>query len=180
VDVTSPCSRPVRIVRQLTELRNGSMDFTQPKTDAGLRSVHLPLTAVRDLERHLEAFMGPKDDALVFRGRGSIPSRPKTLSVAFRAAREICGLGTRFRFHDLRHFALTTVATMGATTKEVMRRAGHPSPAADLLCQHASDDRDRGIGRIHPPIAPPSTNGPPSRSCPIVATTLGGCYQKSL
>ena len=122
------------------------MDFTQPKTDAGLRSVHLPLTAVRDLERHLEAFVGPKDDALVFTGRGSIPLRPKTLSAAFRAARERCGLGdSPFRFHDLRHFALTTVATMGATTKEVMRRAGHSSPSAALRYQHASDDRDRDI-----------------------------------
>jgi len=49
------------------------------------------------------------------------------------------------RFHDLRHFALTMAATTGATTKEIMRRAGHSSPAAALRYQHATEDRDRAI-----------------------------------
>jgi len=36
-------------------------------------------------------------------------------------------------------------ATTGASTKELMRRAGHRSPAAALRYQHATEDSDRAI-----------------------------------
>ena len=41
----------------------------------------------------------------------------------------------------------TVAAATGATTKELMRRLGHSSPAAALLYQHAADDRDVEIAR---------------------------------
>ncbi len=41
----------------------------------------------------------------------------------------------------------TLAAATGATTKELMRRLGHSSPAAALLYQHAADDRDADIAR---------------------------------
>jgi len=45
--------------------------------------------------------------------------------------------------HDLRHTGLTFAAATGATTAELMRRAGHSSAAAALRYQHATDDRDK-------------------------------------
>jgi len=36
-------------------------------------------------------------------------------------------------------------AATGASTKELMRRAGHASPAAALRYQHATEDRDKAI-----------------------------------
>lgn len=48
-------------------------------------------------------------------------------------------------FHDLRHFGLTMAAAAGATTKELMRQAGHSSPAAALRYQHATENRDKAI-----------------------------------
>jgi integrase len=36
----------------------------------------------------------------------------------------------------------TLAAATGATTKELMRRLGHSSPAAAIVYQHAADDRD--------------------------------------
>jgi integrase len=45
--------------------------------------------------------------------------------------------------HDLRHTGLTFAATTGATTAELMRRAGHASADASLKYQHATQDRDR-------------------------------------
>lgn len=70
--------------------------------------------------------------------------RPKTLFEAFSTARRSCGLA-QVRFHDLRHFALTMAAATGATTKELMARAGHSTAAATLRHQHATEDRDRAI-----------------------------------
>jgi integrase len=36
------------------------------------------------------------------------------------------------RFHDLRHTAATSAAAAGATTRELMARMGHTSPAVAL------------------------------------------------
>jgi hypothetical protein len=49
------------------------------------------------------------------------------------------GLGG-LRFHDLRHTAATLAAAAGATTKELMERMGHTSPAVALRYQHVMAD----------------------------------------
>ena len=45
------------------------------------------------------------------------------------------------RVHDLRHTAATLAAAAGATTKELMGRMGHTSPAVALRYQHVMADR---------------------------------------
>ena len=50
-----------------------------------------------------------------------------------------------FRFHDLRHTGQTLAASTGATTKDLMRRLGHASPAASYRYLHAVDGRDAEI-----------------------------------
>jgi integrase len=52
---------------------------------------------------------------------------------------------TDIRFHDLRHSGLTWAAATGASTAELMRRAGHKSATAALRYQHATEDRDRAL-----------------------------------
>lgn len=47
--------------------------------------------------------------------------------------------------HDLRGAGLTWAATQGATTRELMARAGHASPVAALRYLHATADRDVAI-----------------------------------
>ena len=64
----------------------------------------------------------------------------------FRRAADAIGLPA-VRPHELRHTGATLAAATGATTKELMRRLGHSSPAAALLYQHAVDDRDAAIAR---------------------------------
>jgi Phage integrase family len=50
-----------------------------------------------------------------------------------------------FRFHDLRHTAATLAIAAGASTKELMGRLGHSTPAAALRYQHAMEGRDAEI-----------------------------------
>jgi integrase len=81
-----------------------------------------------------------------------------------------CGLPT-VRFHDLRHFSLTMAAATGASTKELMRRGGHASPAAALRYQHATEDRDKAIaealsGMESEAAIVPITHADPRRSRP--------------
>jgi hypothetical protein len=47
--------------------------------------------------------------------------------------------------HDLGGSGLTLAAQLGATTAELMFRAGHKSFASAMRYQHASADRDRMI-----------------------------------
>jgi integrase len=50
-------------------------------------------------------------------------------------------------FHDLRHTGLTLTAQLGATQAELMRRAGHSTPQAAQVYQHAADSRDHLIAQ---------------------------------
>jgi integrase len=60
------------------------------------------------------------------------------------------------RLHDLRHSGLTWSAEAGATVPELMRRAGHASPAAALRYQHATDDHDRAVAETLAGLATPA------------------------
>ena len=50
-----------------------------------------------------------------------------------------------FRFHDLRHTSATLAIAAGSSTKELMQRLGHSTPAAALRYQHAMEGRDAAI-----------------------------------
>ena len=56
------------------------------------------------------------------------------------AVEQVSGLDG-LRVHDLRHTAATLAAAAGATTKELMERMGHTSPAVALRYQHVMADR---------------------------------------
>ena len=139
-----PLGSKIRVERALSELNDGTLIFASPKTDAGTRTVHMPPFAMKEIERHMGSFVGTDPDALLFTGRGGVPLRMKSLTTPFHKARAACGLD-HIRLHDLRHFSLTLAATTGASTKELMRRGGHSTPAAALRYQHASEDRDKTI-----------------------------------
>jgi integrase len=66
------------------------------------------------------------------------------LVAGIRAPNSAAGVAG-LRFHDLRHTAATFAAATGATTRELMERIGHSSPAAALRYQHVMKDRDKAI-----------------------------------
>ncbi|MDP9406527.1 MAG: tyrosine-type recombinase/integrase [Actinomycetota bacterium] len=106
----------------------------------------LPAAVAAVLEDHLENHVPASPEALVFStSSGGYLARSNWNSTFPRAADAI-GLPA-VRPHELRHTGATLAAATGATTKELMRRLGHSSPAAALLYQHAADDRDADIAR---------------------------------
>ena len=134
----------VRVERSLGERRNGAVIVGPPKSTAGVRTVHMPPSALAVLAEHLSSFVGPAADAPLFVGRTGLVLRPQGLEEAWRSAREEVGLPA-MRFHDLRHFAGTMAAAAGASTKEVMARGGWSSPQMALRYEHATEERDRFI-----------------------------------
>jgi len=134
----------VRVVAQAVELRDGTRVVTPPKTDAGRRVVHLPLRVNDTLAWHLNAFPPRDSGSLVFTGPLSDGLRRATLQKAWDKARHTAGFPA-LHLHDLRHAAGTLAAQTGATTREVMARLGHASPAAAQRYQHAAERRDAVI-----------------------------------
>ena len=134
----------VRVERQTVELSKGQRIETAPKTDAGRRSVHLPASVSAALAAHLDNYCTTEPDALVFTGPLSEGLRRATLYTAWDKARRTAGLPA-LHIHDLRHAAGTLAAQTGATTRELMARLGHASPAAAQRYQHAAERRDADI-----------------------------------
>jgi integrase len=61
-------------------------------------------------------------------------------------AAEAAGLPAGSHLHDLRGWGATIAARHGATTRELMHRLGHASPAAALRYQRAEQERDAALG----------------------------------
>jgi integrase len=93
------------------------------------------------VEEHLASRVGPSNDAPFFTGPGGGRLGQLTLNHAFQAFRQTIGR-PELRFHDCRHSGLAWSAASGASTAEIMRRAGHKSAAAAMRHQHATSDRD--------------------------------------
>jgi integrase len=134
----------VAVVEQRHDLPDGSLLLAPPKTDAGRRVIALPPPLVIELERHLSEYVAAEAGALVFTGEKGGPLRVHVWQAHWDRARRALGL-EQLHFHDLRHVANTLAAASGATTKELMYRMGHASPAAALRYQHATRDRDAVI-----------------------------------
>jgi integrase len=130
----------VQVVEQAAEVA-GKIIVSPPKTDAGRRVVTLPKVAVEALAAHLEEYAEPDPDGLVFiTPRGAHLLRSPFHRFVWRPAVKQVGLDG-LRVHDLRHTAATLAASAGATTKELMERMGHTSPAVALRYQHVMADR---------------------------------------
>ncbi len=134
----------VAVVEQRHDLPDGSLLLAPPKTDAGRRVIALPPPLAIELERHLNQYVAPEPGALLFTGEKGGPLRVHVWQAHWDRARRTLGL-EQLHFHDLRHVANTLAAASGATTKELMYRMGHASPAAALRYQHATRDRDAVI-----------------------------------
>ena len=63
----------MRIERAQVELSDGTVLFTAPKTDASVRTIHLPELAMHTVEKHLSQYVGLGPNALLLTGRGGVP-----------------------------------------------------------------------------------------------------------
>jgi integrase len=128
----------------------------EPKTVAGRRSLSVPGNVIQAIIQHLEQFTDASPDALVFTGRTGIPLTRNVLQSAWDRARRTIGRPD-LHMHDLRHTGLTLAAATGATTAELMHRAGHSSASAALRYQHATKDRDRVLADALEALVKPAT-----------------------
>jgi integrase len=103
------------------------------------------------IESHLDSFVAPDSDAPLFTGKTGRALRPGSFWHIWDKARKSTGI-TGFRFHDLRHYAATTFAATGASTKEVMSPGGWKTVTLVGRYEHASTERDAHVARGTPAL----------------------------
>lgn len=131
--------RGVLSVHQSLEQTRDGLNFKQPKTAKGRRTVDLPEITMEELRRHrnrqrqsrLELGPAYSDQGLVFPGPDGAPWPPDGLTRAFAALMRRAG-NRGLRFHDLRHTHATQLLREGIHPKIVSERLGHATVSITL------------------------------------------------
>lgn len=146
----------IHIEQSRTFTRDGSSLTKSPKTAAGRRTLSVPGNVTEAIVQHLEQFTGSSPDDLIFTMDSGAPLTALALHRVWSRARLVVGRPD-LHLHDLRHTGLTLAAATGATTAELMHRAGHASASAALRYQHATKDRDRVLADALEALVKPAT-----------------------
>lgn len=142
----------ILVRRGVTWVRGGDPDEPDaigpvvgpPKSEAGVRDVHVPPHVAPLVKAHLAQHVGRSQEALLFHGHDGRQLRHATFYEHYGIAREAAGRPD-LRLHDLRHTGAVMAAQAGATTKELMSRLGHSTVTMAMRYQHAAADRDKAI-----------------------------------
>jgi integrase len=144
--------------RTLTVARSNRRGvITDPKTEAGSRTVPIFPTLRKALKEHKVAsrFTGPQD--LVFPDPLGRPENPFTVAHReLRAALKAAGLEEKaFTFHSLRHFAVSRLIEDGANILLVSKIAGHASADITLkvYAHLMSDGADKAADAFDPAVS---------------------------
>lgn len=137
----------IRIRRAAVRTHGGTYEITTPKSDAGVRDVHIPPHIIPQIEDHLSRFVGGKRDSLLFEADNGGHLQPSTVQRHWYKARKAAGRDD-LRWHDLRHSGAVLAAATGASLAELMARLGHSTPQAAMRYQHAAQGRDREIAAL--------------------------------
>ncbi|MGC3994061.1 MAG: site-specific integrase [Propionicimonas sp.] len=150
----------VLLVRRGVTFTAGAVHNARTKTEAGDRNVTIPPHLLAAIAGHLaDHVAGVDPDALLFPAPGGGYLRQGTFTRWWYKARRAAGRDD-LRFHDLRHTGLTLAAQAGATTRELMDRAGHTTPAMAMIYQHSAAGRDAQVAAALSKIAVPEPETP--------------------
>ncbi|MCZ2848084.1 site-specific integrase [Modestobacter sp. VKM Ac-2978] len=109
---------------------------------ASHREVAVPPHVLPVLVKHLDTYVGPEPDALVFTGpKGGALNSGNWHKKVWGPALVAAGV-TGVTFQDTRATAATMAGLAGGTLKELMIRLGRSSPDAALRYQRSTADRD--------------------------------------
>ena len=138
VDSSSPDHPRLTIRRSWT--RGHGVLGVGPTKNGEQRTIEVPAPAVEALRHHLAAHAG--SPWLFPGGRGAVD--PRVLDRQWRLATNALGLPA-YRFHELRHTALTNFGKTGATVAEIKSFGGHATIAAAARYWHDTGERSREL-----------------------------------
>jgi integrase len=129
----------LKIERQLARINGDSIQFTQPKTKNGRRTLALGDRTMEKLRSQYERQHADRKSAsenwvengLIFTTKNGTPIHYRNLLRDFKLLLKKAGLPT-IRFHDLRHTAASLMLNHGVPVIVVSRRLGHAKPSITL------------------------------------------------
>ncbi|SDD49323.1 tyrosine-type recombinase/integrase [Glycomyces harbinensis] len=124
------------------DLEGSELHVTDAKSEAGVRTVAVP----SNIMPYLVAAQEWSDGTWFFTSPHGGRMKANTFYAAFVRTRSELGLD-HLTIHDLRHTGNTLAASVGATTKDLMRRLGHASDAAARRYLHTVEGRDAEIAK---------------------------------
>lgn len=142
VDLTSGA---VRVTRGVVKVKGGYL-VGETKTDASVRTVHIPPALLADLSQHLEEHVADEPDGLLFPAPNGGHLHSSSFARAFQKAAKAAGRPDATP-HTLRHTGASLATFAGATTADVMARLGHTTPAMAMHYQHSLDGADERVAR---------------------------------
>ena len=145
----------LRVERQLEECPGRywpDLQYRPTKTGES-NTVHISSEVAEVLSRHLDAYVSSAPTARLFPATNGQPLRPGSFWRQWDFARKRVGLPT-VRFHDLRHYAATMLATSGASVAELKYRGRWKSNLMPLRYQHANRDRDAHLAKVTAQFVP--------------------------
>ncbi|TDO67676.1 site-specific recombinase XerC [Kribbella sp. VKM Ac-2571] len=137
----------VKVRRAAVELPTGELRIGPPKSDAGVRDIHLPELVIEDLRLHFEIYVKPGAESHVFTGPKGALLRRSNFQRAWSKAVTAAELPGTIHFHDLRHTGNNWAAEAGATLADLMQRMGHASTRAAVRYIHTRDSRQRFLAQ---------------------------------
>lgn len=166
----------IRIRRTVQAVR-GRVAIGEPKTAAGVRTVHLAEDALQVLAARLEALAGEvararhvgrwagPEDPWVFGTHMGRPTNPSELLRAFARIVDQAGV-PRIRFHDLRHTYASLALRSGVSLPAVSLRLGHSSPTiTSEIYAHVVPGDERSSALSLAELGAPRETTPNAGSC---------------
>lgn len=136
----SPDKVMLKIQRQAPRVGN-KLVVGKPKSDAGIRDITVPPHVATMLLDHMKKRTGKGPESFVFTTTRGQRLSTTAFTKTVKAGLALVGKQD-MHIHDLRHVGGTLAAHAGATTKELMSRLGHETPAMAMRYQIAAAERD--------------------------------------
>ena len=133
----------LRVERAVIRVK-GQYVATRPKTDAGVRDIHIPPFLIPALQHHLDTHVSRGRDSLLFPASSGEHLHSSTFARQFGLAASAVGRPDATP-HYLRHTGASFATSAGATTADVMARLGHTTPTMAMVYQHSLSGADARV-----------------------------------
>lgn len=153
VDMTK---KVIKVRHAVSRSRIEGIGVKEPKSEAGVRDIHIPEHALKGIKTHLQTYVTGRNGLLFPNGAGEYLApatfyggrtrkikgkRVKVYSPnGWYAARAAAGC-PEFHFHDLRATGATLMAQLGATEAEIQAFLGDSTPQAAQRYVRAAQSR---------------------------------------
>lgn len=144
-----PLRSRIRVSGTAVQLHGQVTLDNEPKTSRSKRTIPLARSIMRRVEHHLDEYVGPSPESLVFTAPGGGPLYRSWSQAVLEPAVRRAGL-EGITFHGLRHSFVAIMVAAGCNVREVSEWAGHNSVAFTLTRYGGlfEDGTDEAVDRL--------------------------------